>query len=328
MDEAKAVAEVAKEPSVAPKRSRGPPKNEDIWQHFTKLKDAGKYHNYWYVECKCCRAAFVENAAGTNEGDIPAPSPIVSRIHDMRRHLSNCAYVSDYVPDDNTSPRPTKLLKTKDDKKSVKSSTKGGSGSTSSSSNNAIVDKEDKELLRRDMEHRWDMERRRMALEEHKNARIDQKLARQEEEAQIHRRLLLAKAQEAELQLKVAYAKARHELLQAGMTPEHATVSSSSPTVKTVKAYTPQLAHLTGCPLRESMIHFLGNLRSLDSWKKEEEELAPQLAHLDLTNSPFVKSPMSRSSDIPRLLEFMAESAVQMNFLIRLPSIERCLAEW
>ncbi|RHZ04108.1 hypothetical protein DYB37_002840 [Aphanomyces astaci] len=110
--------------------------------------------------------------------------------------------------------------------------------------------------------------------------------------------------------------------------PSNATVSSSSPTVKTVKAYTPQLAHLTGCPLRESMIHFLGNLRSLDSWKKEEEELAPQLAHLDLTNSPFVKSPMSRSSDIPRLLEFMAESAVQMNFLIRLPSIERCLAEW
>ncbi|RHY75199.1 hypothetical protein DYB38_010128 [Aphanomyces astaci] len=109
--------------------------------------------------------------------------------------------------------------------------------------------------------------------------------------------------------------------------PSKATVSSSSPTVKTVKAYTPQLAHLTGCPLRESMIHFLGNLRSLDSWKKEEEELAPQLAHLDLTNSPFVKSPMSRSSDIPRLLEFMAESAVQMNFLIRLPSIERCLAE-
>ncbi|ETV98171.1 hypothetical protein H310_08900 [Aphanomyces invadans] len=216
-------------PVPATKRGRGPPRNEGIWQYFTKLKDAGKYHNYWYVECKSCRAAYVEHgAADPSESNIPAPHPIVSRIQDMHRHLSECRFVSDYVPDDTTSPRPAKVFRSygKGEKKSTKYTTKGGSNGSSTL---GISDKEDKELLRRDMEHRWDMERRRMALEEQKNARIDQKLARQEEEAQINRRLLLAKAQEAELQLKVAQAKARHELLQAGMTPEDVDAVLSNP---------------------------------------------------------------------------------------------------
>ncbi|CAK4085918.1 unnamed protein product [Aphanomyces euteiches] len=190
-----------KESGIAPKRSRGPPKNEDIWQHFTKLKDAGKYHNYWYVECKGCRNAFQMRFVPGNDPEAPEPTPIVSRIPDMRRHLTKCKFVTEYVPDLIMPTRPAKMHKgDKCDKKPK-----------------IWIDKDERELRRRDMEHRWDMERRRMALEEQKNARVDQKLARQEEEAQINRRILLAKAQEAELQLKVAQAKARQELLQAGM---------------------------------------------------------------------------------------------------------------
>ncbi|CAK4659065.1 hypothetical protein LEN26_007918 [Aphanomyces euteiches] len=83
-----------------------------------------------------------------------------------------------------------------------------------------------------------------------------------------------------------------------------------------------------GCPLRKSMIHFVAALRSLDSWKKEEEAMAVQVADLEHFSSPCVKSPMAKSSDIKLLLEFMATSTVQINFLIQLPSIELCLAQW
>ncbi|KAF0720543.1 Aste57867_262 [Aphanomyces stellatus] len=361
-----------KEPLIAPKRSRGPPKNEDIWQHFTKLKDAGKYHNYWYVECKSCRGAYQSSAAPGHESDVPEPTPIVSRIPDMRRHLSKCKFVSDFIPD-LAVDRPPKAMK-------------GEKGEKKYRFQVLPSEKEEKELRRRDMEHRWDMERRRMALEEQKNARIDQKLARQEDEAQINRRILMAKAQEAELQLKVAQAKARQELLQAGMTHDEIDVvlhrsNANQGTTTSLVLFNRDLLHLSvtchaawpifsqdhfsssfmpeksarntpaatpagtpgptprvkikplphrleGCLLRDSMMHFMGALRSLDSWKKEQAELAPAVAELEQMSSPFVKSPAARSSDVVRLLEFMVESKVQMNFLIRLPSIEKCLGEW
>ncbi|CAK4650822.1 hypothetical protein LEN26_007922 [Aphanomyces euteiches] len=67
-------------------------------------------------------------------------------------------------------------------------------------------------LQQRDLEHRWQMERERLAIEKQTNERI-------EREAQLNERILLAKATEAELQLKVARAKAKQELERAGIPP-------------------------------------------------------------------------------------------------------------
>ncbi|KAF0720539.1 Aste57867_258 [Aphanomyces stellatus] len=72
---------------------------------------------------------------------------------------------------------------------------------------------EDQELLKRqDMEHRWQMERERLAMEKQVNERVAR-------EAELKQRILEAQADEAELQLKVARAKARQELEKAGLPP-------------------------------------------------------------------------------------------------------------
>ncbi|OQS00956.1 hypothetical protein ACHHYP_02060 [Achlya hypogyna] len=81
-----------------------------------------------------------------------------------------------------------------------------------------------------------------------------------------------------------------------------------------------------GVPLRDSMAHFVATVRLLDSWWKEQEAAKPPTVH-DV-NSPFVKSSASRSTDPDELLQFVAESELQINFLMRMPSIERCLREW
>ncbi|KAF0720541.1 Aste57867_260 [Aphanomyces stellatus] len=75
------------------------------------------------------------------------------------------------------------------------------------------AEKEREELRRLDREHRWEMDRRRLAMEETTNARL-------EDEARAQRRLLELPALTAEIEAKVTQAKARHELLQTGMARE------------------------------------------------------------------------------------------------------------
>ncbi|RHY11355.1 hypothetical protein DYB37_002835 [Aphanomyces astaci] len=65
---------------------------------------------------------------------------------------------------------------------------------------------------RQDLQHRWDMERERLLIDKQTHERAQR-------EALLNERILLAKATEAELQLKVAKAKAKHELEQAGLSP-------------------------------------------------------------------------------------------------------------
>ncbi|CAK4085916.1 unnamed protein product [Aphanomyces euteiches] len=68
-------------------------------------------------------------------------------------------------------------------------------------------------LRRQDQEHQWEMERRRLVMEEATNARL-------EEESRAKRRLAELEAETAEMHVRVTKAKARHDLLQTGMARE------------------------------------------------------------------------------------------------------------
>ncbi|KDO28019.1 hypothetical protein SPRG_20181 [Saprolegnia parasitica CBS 223.65] len=81
-----------------------------------------------------------------------------------------------------------------------------------------------------------------------------------------------------------------------------------------------------GVPVRDSMAHFVSTVRLLDSWWKDQEAAKPPTVHD--SNSPFVKSSAARSTDPNELIQFVAESELQIEFLMRMPSIERCLLEW
>ncbi|OQR80762.1 hypothetical protein ACHHYP_17231 [Achlya hypogyna] len=74
-------------------REGGAHKNDDIWRFFTKLVNREKYHSYWYVECKGCRAAFQAQAISPGELLAPEPKALVSRLQLMRNHLAKCPYV-------------------------------------------------------------------------------------------------------------------------------------------------------------------------------------------------------------------------------------------
>ncbi|KAF0720542.1 Aste57867_261 [Aphanomyces stellatus] len=69
---------------------------------------------------------------------------------------------------------------------------------------------EDVHVMRREMQHRWEMDRRRIVLDEQRHARA-------EEDARVQHRVLVAKLHQAEVQFKVAQAKAKQELLAAGL---------------------------------------------------------------------------------------------------------------
>ncbi|KAH9126927.1 hypothetical protein LEN26_007920 [Aphanomyces euteiches] len=73
-------------------------------------------------------------------------------------------------------------------------------------------DAKDNHAIRREMHHRWEIDRRRLAMDEQRHARA-------ENEARIQHRVLLAKLHEAEVNFKVTKAKARHELLAVGLSP-------------------------------------------------------------------------------------------------------------
>ncbi|KDO31310.1 hypothetical protein SPRG_03926 [Saprolegnia parasitica CBS 223.65] len=97
-------------------REGGAHKNDDIWRFFTKLVNREKYHSYWYVECKACRAAHQTQIETGVHGALGAPEPkaIVSRLQLMRNHLGKCPYVEN-VPKDylTPTPRPAKHPRTK-----------------------------------------------------------------------------------------------------------------------------------------------------------------------------------------------------------------------
>ncbi|RHY11357.1 hypothetical protein DYB25_004669 [Aphanomyces astaci] len=75
------------------------------------------------------------------------------------------------------------------------------------------VEREKDELKRQDREHRWEMDSRRMRMQEITNMRLD-------DEAKVTRRVLELEASVAEVQAKLAHAKARHALVQAGISAD------------------------------------------------------------------------------------------------------------
>ncbi|OQR89915.1 hypothetical protein THRCLA_22615 [Thraustotheca clavata] len=82
----------------------------------------------------------------------------------------------------------------------------------------------------------------------------------------------------------------------------------------------------TGVPLQDSMAYFVSTIRHLDAWWKENGAKSASIA-FDSTN-PFSKSSVSRSMDAEELVHFIAESELQINFLMKMPSIQRILTEW
>jgi hypothetical protein len=91
------------------------------------------------------------------------------------------------------------------------------------------------------------------------------------------------------------------------------------------------IAHVPfkGCPLRESMAYFVGTVRTVDSWRKEQAARAIQIKDMqDEAHVRIQKDILSRSNDIQELLEFIQASELQINYLIKMPSIEKCLREW
>ncbi|TMW66282.1 hypothetical protein Poli38472_004047 [Pythium oligandrum] len=82
-------------------------------------------------------------------------------------------------------------------------------------------------------------------------------------------------------------------------------------------------------PMRETMPYFVASLRQVDAWKRVQARHSQALiqAEYDI-NAKYVKSPFARSPKIEDLLRFLDDTTLDINFMVQLPSIEKCLAEW
>ncbi|KAG3114204.1 hypothetical protein PI125_g6657 [Phytophthora idaei] len=82
-------------------------------------------------------------------------------------------------------------------------------------------------------------------------------------------------------------------------------------------------------PMRESMPFFVSSLRAIDGWKRIHAKRADAITQAELeANAKYVKSPFARSMNIEDLLRFLDDTVLDINFMVQLPSIEKCLEKW
>lgn len=82
-------------------------------------------------------------------------------------------------------------------------------------------------------------------------------------------------------------------------------------------------------PMRETMPFFVSSLRAIDDWKRIHAKRADAITQAELdANAKYVKSPFARSMNIEDLLRFLDDTVLDINFMVQLPSIEKCLDKW
>jgi hypothetical protein len=81
--------------------------------------------------------------------------------------------------------------------------------------------------------------------------------------------------------------------------------------------------------IRETMPYFVAGLRSVDEWKRQHARRANILAALDEeTKQKYQKSVLAKSTKVDELIRFVEDTTLDINFMSKLPSIEKCLLEW
>lgn len=82
-------------------------------------------------------------------------------------------------------------------------------------------------------------------------------------------------------------------------------------------------------PMRETMPFFVSSLRAVDDWKRIHAKRADAITQAEIeANAKYVKSPFARSMNIDDLLRFLDDTVLDINFMVQLPSIEKCLEKW
>ncbi|OWZ13102.1 hypothetical protein PHMEG_00013639 [Phytophthora megakarya] len=81
--------------------------------------------------------------------------------------------------------------------------------------------------------------------------------------------------------------------------------------------------------MRETMPFFVSSLRAIDDWKRNNAKRADAITQAEHeANEKYIKSPFARSMNIEDLLRFLDDTVLDINFMVQLPSIEKCLDKW
>ncbi|RLN66943.1 hypothetical protein BBJ28_00004637, partial [Nothophytophthora sp. Chile5] len=82
-------------------------------------------------------------------------------------------------------------------------------------------------------------------------------------------------------------------------------------------------------PMRETMPFFVSSLRAVDDWKRLHAKRADAITQAEFeANAKYVKSAFARSLRIEDLLRYLDDTVLDINFMVQLPSIEKCLEKW
>ncbi|GLD92800.1 hypothetical protein PINS_up001379 [Pythium insidiosum] len=82
-------------------------------------------------------------------------------------------------------------------------------------------------------------------------------------------------------------------------------------------------------PMRETMPYFVSSLRQVDEWKRQHAQRSLLIAKAEYdVNAKYIKSPFARSIKLEDLLRFIEDTELDINFMVQLPSIEKCLEQW
>jgi hypothetical protein len=96
----------------------------------------------------------------------------------------------------------------------------------------------------------------------------------------------------------------------------------------------PRRSHTLKAPtfmnsMRSAMPHFVSALRVVDEWKREHAGRAQAIAQAEYdVSAKFVKSPFARSIRVEDLVRFVDDTQEDIDFMVQLPSIEKCLEQW
>lgn len=81
--------------------------------------------------------------------------------------------------------------------------------------------------------------------------------------------------------------------------------------------------------MRTAMPHFVSALRVVDDWKRQHAKRAEAIAQAEYdVSAKFVKSPFARSLHAEDLARFVDDTQLDIDFMVQLPSIEKCLDRW
>uniref|UniRef100_K3X2C5 Uncharacterized protein n=1 Tax=Globisporangium ultimum (strain ATCC 200006 / CBS 805.95 / DAOM BR144) TaxID=431595 RepID=K3X2C5_GLOUD len=77
------------------------------------------------------------------------------------------------------------------------------------------------------------------------------------------------------------------------------------------------------------MPQFVSSLRAVDEWKRIHAKRADAITQAEYdANAKYIKSPFARSLHIEDLVRFLDDTVLDIDFMVQLPSIEKCLEQW